>query len=242
MAAYYPRGPMFGKSIHIEEVPYQVVILYQDSPVCGGAIISSNYILTAAHCFGRNEREYRVRTGSSWRNSEGSLHDIQSYSCREDCHRDLYEKPSKLIVPTNDIALVKLTNPIEFDAKRKAIGLFNETEVANAGVDALVTAWSRYNDSSEDHLTARTVITLDVSLCDKAYESVGGIPPGQFCAAYPGAIGKGGCQGDSGAPLVIEGRLAGILSWGNGCAKPHYPGVYTEVAYYRDWIDQNIRS
>lgn len=48
--------------------------------------------------------------------------------------------------------------------------------------------------------------------------------------------GKDACQGDSGGPLAIGGRLAGVTSWGKGCAVAKYPGVYAEIAYYRDWI------
>ena len=82
--------------------------------------------------------------------------------------------------------------------------------------------------------------TVDVPIvtkseCSKAYQTWGGIPEGQICAAFP-AGGKDTCQGDSGGPLVIAGRQAGIVSWGNGCARKGYPGVYTEVAAFRDWV------
>nr|CAD7588047.1 unnamed protein product [Timema genevievae] len=43
-------------------------------------------------------------------------------------------------------------------------------------------------------------------------------------------------KGDSGGPLVCEGQLAGIVSWGYDCAIPMYPGVYTNVSYFRSWL------
>lgn len=44
-------------------------------------------------------------------------------------------------------------------------------------------------------------------------------------------------QGDSGGPLICNGKLMGIVSWGISCANPRYPGVYTKVSNYVDWIN-----
>lgn len=61
-----------------------------------------------------------------------------------------------------------------------------------------------------------------------------------ICLGIPGVGGKDACQGDSGGPAVINGNtLVGIVSWGFGCARPQYPGVYTRVSTYRNWIRQN---
>ena len=64
---------------------------------------------------------------------------------------------------------------------------------------------------------------------------------GMFCAGELGIGGKDACQGDSGGPIMRQGECVGATSWGYGCAYPEYPGVYTDVANYRNWVDENTQ-
>ncbi|XP_015419109.1 PREDICTED: kallikrein-14 [Myotis davidii] len=76
--------------------------------------------------------------------------------------------------------------------------------------------------------------------CQQAYP--GAITAGMVCAGIPEG-GKDSCQGDSGGPLVCNGKLQGLVSWGmERCALPGYPGVYTNLCQYYDWIQQTILS
>lgn len=59
-----------------------------------------------------------------------------------------------------------------------------------------------------------------------------------FCAGYLGVGGKDACTGDSGGPLIVDGVLHGIVSWGVGCADPDYPGIYAKISNARDWIKE----
>ena len=65
-----------------------------------------------------------------------------------------------------------------------------------------------------------------------------------FCAGYPGVGGKDACNGDSGGPFVCnvnnKAVIAGIVSWGEKCALPEYPGVYARVTKILDWIKDNM--
>ena len=71
-------------------------------------------------------------------------------------------------------------------------------------------------------------------------------PKTMLCAGY--WVGKTDtCVGDSGGPLVcidsdLQPHVAGIISWGKGCAKAQYPGIYTRVGYYVDWIRSIIKT
>ena len=77
-------------------------------------------------------------------------------------------------------------------------------------------------------------------LCeDQYYALFYDTDPSMICAAEPEG-GKDACQGDSGGPLVVDDQVIGVVSWGFGCARPNAPGVYTEVAYYSDWVKSII--
>lgn len=84
-----------------------------------------------------------------------------------------------------------------------------------------------------------TVPIVGYATCDINY---GNITTGMICAGYMQTGGVDACQGDSGGPLVCNGYLTGIVSWGYGCAQPGYPGVYTNVSYYYNWIVTNNSS
>nr|CAD7420946.1 unnamed protein product [Timema poppensis] len=64
---------------------------------------------------------------------------------------------------------------------------------------------------------------------------------GELCAGFIDGSGDA-CQGDSGGPLTCVGYLTGLVSWGYGCATPGYPGVYTDVAYYKTWVEQYVTA
>lgn len=83
-------------------------------------------------------------------------------------------------------------------------------------------------------------IVSDAECADLYYAVFYDVEPAMICAGYVDEGGKDACQGDSGGPLVSAGQLIGIVSWGLGCARPQLPGVYTQVAYYVDWIQSKI--
>ena len=80
------------------------------------------------------------------------------------------------------------------------------------------------------------------SECNTAYG--GGITDSMICAGYLGEGGKDACQGDSGGPFVCangtKSVIAGVVSWGYGCAEAQYPGVYARVTAALDWINSEM--
>lgn len=98
----------------------------------------------------------------------------------------------------NDIAVLHVEEPFEFDDTRQRTELFNEE--ARDGAEAVITGWGStgYNGFSVDQLQAVDLPIVSKSLCNEAYEKDGGLTEGQICAAVYGVGCKDGCQGDSG--------------------------------------------
>lgn len=90
-------------------------------------------------------------------------------------------------------------------------------------------------------LQAAHVKIVSQNSCSRAYQKISIIASGMICARAT-SPSRDACQGDSGGPLVANGYLVGIVSWGEGCANSLYPGVYTRVSEYEDWICDKIQK
>ncbi|XP_046599054.1 transmembrane protease serine 9 [Neodiprion lecontei] len=221
-----------GSYTSIEQYPYQASLQRNGHHVCGGSIISNTWILTAAHCI-RNYSHtvFKVRTGSSYYDSGGRL---TSVACI------LVNENFDLITLDYDIAAVELTRPLAFNSHTLPIALATRAQVLRVGQVATVTGWGTTMSSGT---LSRRLQKVDLPLiawadCLKSYVEHP-ITERMLCAGHLHTGGQDACQGDSGGPIVLNGKLIGIVSWGFGCALPSYPGVYTRVLYFRDWIEYN---
>ena len=136
---------------------------------------------------------------------------------------------------SNDISLLKLGSSLSFDSYVDAIPIPSQGQ-SFTGI-ALVSGWGTLTEGGETPTVLQKVevpIVSDAD-CRDAY-GVDEVLDSMICA---GEAGHDSCQGDSGGPMVCGGSLCGIVSWGYGCARPNYPGVYTEVSYFVDWINAN---
>ncbi|XP_055607556.1 trypsin-1-like [Uranotaenia lowii] len=216
-----------GFPIEIHEAPYQVSLQINESHGCGGSIISSSWILTAAHCIEDGIESLSVRLGSTKHAAGGEVKKIAKTVCHP-----YYVLANHF---SYDFCLLKLESRIKLSNTIQTIKLADKEP--RTGSFALVSGWgdTRSSTESNDVLRAAYVPIISREDCNKAYNGV--IDNSMICAGlWEG--GRDSCKADSGGPLVFDGLLVGVVSWGEGCGEARYPGVYGSVAAVLDWIKE----
>ncbi|XP_076016850.1 suppressor of tumorigenicity 14 protein homolog isoform X2 [Genypterus blacodes] len=231
-----------GQDAESGEWPWQVSLHFLTrGHVCGASILNEKWLLSAAHCFKTNNPLNLI--ASSW----------QSYSGMQDQykHDDVQRRALKNIIPhpdyspmnfDYDIALLELSQPLEFSNTIYPICLPARTHVFPAGMSCYVTGWGTLREGGRTArvLQKAAVKIINDTVCNVVTE--GQVTSRMLCSGFL-AGGVDACQGDSGGPLVCfeeTGKWfqAGIVSWGEGCARRNKPGVYSRVTKLRDWIKE----
>ncbi|XP_053156088.1 trypsin-like isoform X2 [Hemicordylus capensis] len=140
----------------------------------------------------------------------------------------------------NDIMLIKLATPATLNSRVRAISL--PSKCVTAGTECLISGWGNTLSNGENFpslLQCLDAPVLSDAECKGALP--GSITSNMMCVGYLEG-GKDSCEGDSGGPVECNGELQGVVSWGIGCAMAGYPGVYTKVCNYVDWIQETIAA
>lgn len=247
-----------GDNAHQGEYPWMVSLAYKKRGnheyewFCGGALISSQYVLTAGHCVaGILPWElYMIRVGHL--NLNESMKDTASSQDIFIENVIVHENYSQSPV-INDIALIKLQHAAKISPFVRPICLPLQPEFRKISFDnqnAIVAGWGRtsLHGPFSSNLKDLDVPILNIDVCKRAYSQKQGshIDSRNLCAGYLNGE-KDSCQGDSGGPLMWLNRkdfkyyVIGIVSYGFRCAERGYPGVYTKISEYINWISRKVQ-
>ncbi|XP_036901066.1 chymotrypsin-C isoform X2 [Sturnira hondurensis] len=226
--------------------PWQISLQYLRNDTwrhtCGGTLIASNYVLTAAHCIS-NAWTYRVGLGKNnltLDDEEGSLYvGVDTIF--------VHEKWNSFLV-RNDIALIKLAEPVELSDTIQVACLPKEGSVMSQNYPCYVTGWGRLstNGPIAEELQQGLQPVVDHATCtQKDWWSVL-VKDTMVCAGGDGITSA--CKGDSGGPLNCQAEndsweVRGIVSFGSGlgCNTLKKPTVYTRVSAYIQWIKEKMQ-
>ena len=203
---------------------------------CGGTVVDSEWIVTAAHCVAADSSWDRVEVIAGEANLDGK-NSVRRVSRNAVCHSGFEYDGLK-----EDVALIRLDEPLPYDIKPAGLDQQNQTS-AREGSTGLVAGWPVTGLKAGDRQLNKTQVEItDVQV------------PGYITAVSASGGPDGVCRGESGGPLMAYGsfglQLAGVLSGiqpgtnngqGEECVLSGYEMYFTPIAAFRGWMD-NVRS
>lgn len=230
MSLHLPTDKIVGGHFAEEhQFPYQIALFNGEKFRCGGSFIDAQWVLTAAHCVLDGSvkippSNLTVFAGSSNLDGDGHYFEVEDTFAHEQYGAFM-----------NDIALMKLKSPAEFDEGVQKINLFDgeleeHSKVTISGFGRVGTGLPTSNQ-----LKFNTMYALRDWSC---YASTGIVYEGLVC--FNSAVDNGACNGDSGGPAVYNGQLVGVANFVvDGCGSLN-PDGYAKVSYFVDWIKDTM--
>ncbi|XP_044742119.1 serine protease snake-like [Chrysoperla carnea] len=242
-----------GTKAKAKEFPHMAALGYiVDGDVawqCGGTLISEDFVLTAAHCTHSRDRgpPVKVRLGDLNLESDSDGARPETLDIIDIIKHPRYSPPAKY----NDIALIRLSRPIQFNDYIRPACLWNSNYINYTRT--IATGWGQvgFADDPSPHLLKVGLDIIDNNQCQQYYQGDDrilprGIVSSMICSGVLSG-GKDTCLGDSGGPIVVSNQknhclfyVIGVTSFGKACALVNSPGVYTRVSSYIEWIESHV--
>ncbi|XP_046961235.1 trypsin CFT-1-like [Vanessa cardui] len=221
----------------IQNYPFAAVVLRNTNQgytqACGGVILNNRSVLSVGHCFyGTSPNVWRIRVGSSFASSGGSTHNVGS----------LILHPQYTTMLENDIGIFRVSSSFSLGGNVQP-GRFagaNYNVADNQAVWTVGWGATSYGGSKSEQLRHVQIFTVNQTVCRRNYNIISvTIPNNQMCAGILDQGGRDPCEGDYGGPLLHNGVVVGISTFGTACGIRGYPGVYSRVSSYINWIQNN---
>lgn len=219
---------------------------------CGGSLIHPKVVMTAAHCVNNQtkHKSLKIRAGE-W--DTQTVNELFSHQDRKVASVQIHEEfvDGRLY---NDIALLFLETPVDLSENVDVVCLPPKNVQIDLSKKCIATGWGKDAFGQEGQFQVilkkielpyvprkDCIESLQKTRLGKTFK----LHPSFLCAG--GEPGKDTCKGDGGSPLVCQIRnktnqyqQVGIVSWGIGCGEINTPGVYVNIPYLRDWIDEKM--
>uniref|UniRef100_H2V1Q2 Granzyme K-like n=1 Tax=Takifugu rubripes TaxID=31033 RepID=H2V1Q2_TAKRU len=220
-----------GQEVNPHSMPYMALVR-NATGMCGGTLINPKWVLTAAHCENMTTvalgvHSIRQKQKESW----------QEFKVTHSIPYPAYNKKTK----DNDLRMLKLATAAKETKNVKCLPLESPKTEPKTGTSCLTAGWGRTNEAVKkpsDVLMSVNVTVVDRMECSNYYSPNRVITNAMICA---GSKNKDACKGDSGGPLLCNGALVGVTSFGDGCGR--VPGVYAYITEeHLRWIKKIIRT
>lgn len=234
-----------GEPAIVGSQPWLVSLQIHGQHFCGGSLVAPNWVLTAAHCLGDQNKNVSIK----------SLNIKVGATDLSDPSQGVYVKASaafslKWWKGEGDIALIKLKKPI-LDQDIPYLLLANQYIMRVSGYEGAMATVSGWGMTDEKNYRLPSLLQT-ANLPIASWQSCAifnrddvNLSRHEICAGYTDG-GKDACYGDSGGPLVVwdDGHpvQVGIVSWGRGCGHADKYGIYTKVASFYKRIYKTMRD
>ncbi|XP_063234606.1 brachyurin-like [Bacillus rossius redtenbacheri] len=228
-----------GAAVAQGQIPWQALLVMDGSSVCSGALVSSDWVLTTAHCLD-GSRSFAVTLGATSRTA-GQANAVTEYAKEAIVHASFNAKTY-----ANDIGALRLQTLVDFTDYIDAVQLpsLSQASTTFEGATALVSGYGRTSSSSQaasDVLLQAEVQVISNAVCTQTFNTY--IQSSNICSV--GLNGQTPCDhGDSGGPLVVADDdsqyvLVGLMSFGAHNCPAGLPTAYVRVTSYLSWISAN---